>query len=130
MLIKYRGSPRSLTSRKRGRTVLTPEAKKADPIPDYYDEENAGLIIKACRANSHIVQSPIMKPFQGSADLFKAQEEEKTVRMFTTDITIGWKDVVSGSVNITTVPGNHNTLVNEPDVKAPGEAVSKRLKGE
>ncbi len=102
-------------------------AKDADLIPDYYSDEQARRVMDVFRANSHIVQSPVSAPYSGCLELFKAEEEAGTARLFTADPSLGWRDVVTGPVTVTVVPGNHNTLVRRPHVRILAECIRASL---
>lgn len=102
-------------------------AKDADLIPDYYSDDQARRVMAVFRANSHIVQSPVSAPYAGCLELFKAEEEAETARLFTSDPSLGWKDVVTGPVTVTVVPGNHNTLVRRPHVRILAECIRTSL---
>jgi amino acid adenylation domain-containing protein len=102
-------------------------AKDADLIPEYYSDEQARRVMAVFRANSLIVQSPVSTPYSGCLELFKAEEEAETARLFTSDPSLGWKDVVTGPVTVTVVPGNHNTLVRRPHVQVLAECIRTSL---
>lgn len=92
-------------------------AKEADLIPEYYTAEQARSVMKVFRANSRIVQTPIKLPYPGELELFKAEEEAETARLFTADPSLGWQEVCAKPVAVVVIPGNHNTLVRQPHVQ-------------
>lgn len=54
--------------------------------------------------------------YPGKLILLRARQQ--VARQFYDDVTLGWRDLVAGGVEVHTVPGNHATLFQEPYIQA------------
>ncbi|UZE84263.1 non-ribosomal peptide synthetase [Pseudomonas viciae] len=64
----------------------------------------------------------VSPPSPLKVSLFTASEQQRS------DPTLGWRALLADQVNVTPLPGTHNTLVKAPHVAKLGEAISQALK--
>jgi thioesterase domain-containing protein len=64
------------------------------------------------------------RPYPHSLTLIRAKDH---LSMFEIDQTLGWRKLARGGVDVHTVPGDHYTMFNRPNVKVLAEEVNARL---
>ncbi|UVL81813.1 amino acid adenylation domain-containing protein [Pseudomonas sp. B21-028] len=64
----------------------------------------------------------VSPPSPLEVSLFTASEQQRN------DPTLGWRGLLNDQVNVTALPGTHNTVVKAPHVARLGEAMSQALK--
>ncbi|WP_053233500.1 non-ribosomal peptide synthetase [Sandaracinus amylolyticus] len=67
------------------------------------------------------------KPYEGDIVVFRATEDVYYTPRFHHEARLGWRDAVFGAVQIVDVPGDHLTLLQEPNVCAVAEEVRWRI---
>ncbi|NER95166.1 MAG: hypothetical protein F6J86_15240, partial [Symploca sp. SIO1B1] len=60
------------------------------------------------------------RPYNGAIKLFNASQP---LMELTKDATLGWKDLVTGPIEVHQIPGDHYSIIREPDV----QYLSKKL---
>jgi thioesterase domain-containing protein len=63
-----------------------------------------------------------VKPYPGELTLFRARHGSPRIHA---EPLGGWEGVARGGVNVIEVPGTHNSMLEEPNVRALGEAISR-----
>ena len=62
-----------------------------------------------------------VKPYAGHLTLFRARQGSPRIH---SDPLGGWGDIAGGGVDVIEVPGTHNSMLEQPNVVALGEAIS------
>jgi len=77
---------------------------------------------------STVGEAYVPKPYPGRVHLIRAQTQKAETAK---DMTFGWHEVVTGSLEVCTLPGDHFSLLEQPDVARVADALSGWLvKGE
>jgi thioesterase domain-containing protein len=102
----------------------------ADFLPPGTGEAQLRRVLAVYRANDRALQSYRPGPYPDGLTLFRAEErlvppDEAEDLGSLGEEDLGWRRVVSGPVEIHTVPGNHLSLMAEPHVRT----LAERLRG-
>lgn len=90
-----------------------------------YEEQLVRGIARVCSANLKAMQNFQASPLPGQLTLFRARENH--VPGFENDLSYGWGAYCS-QVEVIEVPGNHDTLLQEPNIKTLTRELLKKLK--
>ena len=94
-------------------------AKQANLFPAWYDADYMYRILQIYYKNIEIMYRYKAQPYANCVTLFRATGTNK-LKIDSgenkTDETLGWKEWVSGSLDIHSVPGNHTTVLERPHV--------------
>jgi thioesterase domain-containing protein len=93
----------------RGAAPPAPAPARASSRPDLFEH------------NLHALLNYVVKPYPGRVTLFRARDGSPRIH---SDPFGGWGDIAAGGVEIVEVPGNHNSMLEQPHVVALGEAIS------
>lgn len=66
----------------------------------------------------------VPRPYNGPVVLFRAR---KQLSGLMTDLTLGWKDVLAGNLEIFEVPGHQETMLSDPNVSGLAEKLTAQL---
>ncbi|HEX8362093.1 MAG TPA: amino acid adenylation domain-containing protein, partial [Longimicrobium sp.] len=92
----------------------------AGVLPAHVPAERAGRMLGRLRANRRALREYVPQPIPAPVHLFPAQEGP--------DPSDGWRALVRG-LEVTPVPGNHLSMMDEPGAVAVGAAISGALAG-
>lgn len=81
------------------------------------------LLYRPAEANLMAARAYQPRPYRGDAVLFKAAPYAWMPK----DAHEGWRSLIGGNLEIRSVPGNHDTLLEEPHVKGVADALSACL---
>jgi len=101
---------------------LLQQFKKASFLPPDADKSDIRGFIDVYKANCRMTYSPQnIKPTRIA--LFQASEriEENALNEIKSDPTWGWNQYAEGSVNVQVVPGDHFSMMNQPNVRVLAE---------
>jgi thioesterase domain-containing protein/acyl carrier protein len=73
-------------------------------------------------SNLHALLKYQVKPYPGAVTLFRAHHGSPRIHA---EPLGGWEGVARGGVHVIEVPGTHNSMLEEPNVRALGEAISR-----
>ena len=80
--------------------------------------------LRVYKSNVRAVQSYFSRSYPGPADLFRAEQHFSDGH---DDPTLGWQHLAGGGATVHLVPGNHFSMMRDPNVTALAEALKKRL---
>jgi len=81
------------------------------------------MLYRPIEANLLAVRSYRPRPYEGDAVLFKAAP----YAWMPQDVQEGWRNLILGDLEIRSIPGNHDTLLDEPHVLTVAETLSDCL---
>jgi thioesterase domain-containing protein/acyl carrier protein len=87
-----------------------PKRAKNMPAPDLFDSSLTAMLAYQ------------VKPYAGGVTLFRAHRGSPRIH---SDPLGGWSGVVAGGVHVVEVPGTHNSMLEQPNVRVLGEAISR-----
>ena len=93
---------------KNGRKILKRRVLKSlgRPLPEALKETQNAIIVAS--------RTYRPRPYSGDITLFRATQQPRGIYK---DLTLGWRDLASGALEIHEVAGSHGTLVVEPRVR-------------
>lgn len=96
---------------------VTERLIEADIIPPDFGIEEVSRFFEVYKTNCRLAHSPVGSSYQGKIHLFRARDEEALqLRYAPDDASLGWQSCATEGVAICTVPGNHNSMMEEPHV--------------
>ena len=120
---------RSLTPNEQISFVLN-EAKQAGVVSPYFDIEYARRVLRLCGINDNAVQNYNPGPYPGQIILFRSIEERDGrcgAKPQTSDPSLGWSKYAEQGVRVHYLPGNHDNLMVQPQVRHLAAAVKPYL---
>jgi thioesterase domain-containing protein len=96
-------------------------AKRHQLIPADFQLAQARRFLQTLRANVEASASYAPERYAGSVTLFRASERD--VPEAPQDETLGWSSVAADGVELHMVPGNHFTMIAQPNVQALAEGL-------
>ncbi|WP_207268115.1 non-ribosomal peptide synthetase [Pseudomonas sp. FW305-28] len=93
-----------------------------EELPDDIDAALLRTHLGVAYATRLAIGSYVSPPSPLTVSLFTAKDQQRS------DPTLGWRALLQDQVNVTALPGTHNTLVKAPHVARLGEAISQALK--
>ncbi len=103
-------------------------ATTSEQLQVLFEEIDLNLIrryFNVCKANIQMVQSYQAKPYLGKV-LFLSAEESLDIGP--QDLFSTWSEIFSGASEHVTIPGNHESLLEEPNVKLMAEKIKSYIK--
>ncbi|MFL6332308.1 MAG: amino acid adenylation domain-containing protein, partial [Pyrinomonadaceae bacterium] len=94
----------------------------ADLLPAYGGLEQLKRLFEVFKANSGAAAAYAPKPYGGAVTLLRAGEGPPA-----TDPQLGWGEFVNGAVELHEVPGNHYSILTEPNVRVLAERLGSCL---
>jgi amino acid adenylation domain-containing protein/non-ribosomal peptide synthase protein (TIGR01720 family) len=94
----------------------------ADLLPDYGGLEQLKRLFEVFKANSSAAAVYAPKPYGGAVTLLRAGEGPPAP-----DPQLGWGEFVAGAVELHEVPGNHYSILTEPNVRVLAERLGSCL---
>jgi amino acid adenylation domain-containing protein len=89
------------------------QGKKTGILPADIDAPQAQHFLDLCKSDFRASRTYMLHRYPGRVTLFKASEDLSGV---SSDPTLGWSDWAEGGVNVQMVPGNHATMIYNPNV--------------
>jgi amino acid adenylation domain-containing protein len=83
-----------------------------------------GMARNLMAAHQHALWSYVPKPYYGKVDLFRALNQKE---IWHHDLLLGWDGLAVGGIQVHNIPGDHTSLVREPDVYILAERLSECL---
>lgn len=107
---------------------VTKRLIEADIIPPDFGVEEVGRFFEVYKTNCRLAHSPVRSAYRGKIRLFRAREEEALQQRYTPgDPSLGWAGCATEGAGILTVPGNHNTMMEDPHVAVFAEELKEFL---
>lgn len=103
---------------------LLERAKAATVVPPDFDVVHIRRLFRVFKNNVQAMLSYVPQPYQGRVTLFRA---DKQIKDNPAGETMGWAAFALEGVEVHASPGNHFTVVREPDVKVLAEKLSDCL---
>ena len=101
------------------------QAKKANIMPQELTLTQVKRSLQNFRSRVHAGKHYEPEPYPGKVTLFKCEQiQPRDVEILEADPTWGWGDISSEPVDIHRVPGSHESMVLEPDVRILAEKLS------
>jgi len=98
------------------------QAKQADLLPADTDPAHMPLLFQVFRSNAYASRSYVPVAYPGPLTLFKASEQFGEF-----DEDLGWGELAAEGFMVESVPGNHYTIVREPNVEFLAEKLNHCL---
>ncbi len=93
------------------------ELKQAGLVSDDFDYEQACRLFKVYKSNSKAVYQYNPRPYQGKVTLFRPVKKSLSAFQYTQSKTQGWGEFAVEGVDVHFVPGTHETMLKNPNVK-------------
>ena len=90
------------------------QGKQAGLLPAGIEAPQVRRLIELCKSDFRASRNYLLHRYPGRVTLFKASEDLSGNRL---DATLGWSDWADGGVDVQSVPGNHATMVYQPNVE-------------
>ena len=101
------------------------QAKKAHIMPQELTLTQVKRSLQNFRSRVRAGKDYVPDPYPGKVTLFKCEHiEARNVETLKADPTWGWSEISSEPVDIHRVPGSHESMVLEPDVRALAEKLN------
>lgn len=105
--------------------ILFALLKDNNIVPVDSNEQQLQRLFHAYQITIHAWLHYQPQPYQGSLTLIKAEDRKGWED--NSDATLGWQGLVSKEVGVLTTPGDHYTLMRQPDVRSLAERVRQCL---
>ncbi len=92
---------------------IVDQGKKSNFLPPDYGLQQARYLFQVYKCNQQAEQHYCPQPYIGDISLFVASEATLATP---NDPTMGWSKLVTGGIEVYTVPGTHQTMVQKPNV--------------
>ncbi|MCP4158421.1 MAG: amino acid adenylation domain-containing protein, partial [bacterium] len=120
LVLQYDTKPEELFNR------LPELAKSTGSIPlEEMDSKEVRRLFEIFKLNSHALDTYTPKPYNGVTLLFGARDESG--KNSSREPAKGWKKNAVGGLSIRNIPGNHYTILREPNVKLLVKEIKKCL---
>jgi thioesterase domain-containing protein len=103
------------------------QAKTASIIPADVELPDGQQLLQVYRSNMRAGYTYVPKPYSGRITVIKAAESLSEVLP---DATLGWGALAQGGVEVHTAPGNHYSMMREPNVRELAHILQHSLDGE
>jgi thioesterase domain-containing protein len=101
------------------------QAKKANIMPQELTLTQVKRSLQNFRSRVRAGKDFMPEPYPGKVTLFKCEHiEPRNVETLQADPSWGWSEISSEPVDIHSVPGSHETMVIEPDVRVLAEKLN------
>jgi thioesterase domain-containing protein/acyl carrier protein len=101
-------------------------AKQHQLIPPDFKLAQAMHFLQTLRANVEASASYVTEKYPGAVTLFRAAERD--VSEIPDGETLGWESVATGGVELHVAPGNHFTMIAQPNVPALADVLANCLR--
>lgn len=99
------------------------EGKQAGVVPPDVELDQARCLFDVLKSNVQALIDYVPHPYSGPITLFRASNSFDGF-----DEDLGWKALAAGSLTVQMVPGNHNTVVLEPNAQVLAEQFRHHLR--
>jgi thioesterase domain-containing protein len=89
------------------------QGKRAGLVPADIEASDAQRLLELCKSDFRASRNYVLHRYPGRVTLFKASEDLSEA---SSDPTLGWRDWADGGVDVQVVPGNHASMVYQPNV--------------
>jgi thioesterase domain-containing protein len=100
-------------------------AKQHNLVPPDFQLAQARHFMRTLRANAEASAAYVPGKYGGRITLFRARE--RVVPATSHGETLGWGSVATGGVELHIVPGNHVTMIEQPNVQVVAELLKTSL---
>lgn len=100
-------------------------ARRAGVLPPGAELAQVLGLLEVFKTNVRAMCAYVPRAYGGPVKLFKAREQ---LTRDNSDETLGWGEAAAGGLEILAVPGDHYTIMREPDVRALAERLADCLR--
>ncbi|HHP7245198.1 MAG TPA: thioesterase domain-containing protein, partial [Elainellaceae cyanobacterium] len=101
------------------------KAKELSLVPHDFDVSQAHRAVEIFKQNIRLQRDYIPQAYAGKVSLFRASERRISEK---SDAYLGWAELVQGEIEVHQIPGNHFSILHQPNVQTLATQLSILLK--